>query len=239
MSAPVAVKISERLQQLSDPIKAAFLQKFFRTGPGQYAEGDVFIGVKVPDVRRLLREYRRLTTEDLLPLLESPLHEERLFALLALVRGFEKGTAVEREGIYSLYLATTDRINNWDLVDCSAPQIVGGWLLERERSVLYDLVRSGSLWERRIAVMATFAFIRAGQFDDTLRLAEMLLADREDLIHKASGWMLREAGKRDQTALEGFLRKHGRIMPRTMLRYAIEKLPEDTRKTYLSGEACL
>ena len=233
MKPGVAVEISARLWQLGDPEKARFLQGFFKTGPGEYAEGDRFIGIKVPQVRLLLREYRGLTPTDALPLLASPIHEERLFALLALVRAFEKGDQPIREQVYTLYLANTGRINNWDLVDVSAPQIVGGFLLERDPAPLDLLAQSASLWERRIAIMATFTFIRHSRFEDTLRIARLLLHDREDLIHKATGWMLREVGKREPAVEEGFLREHCHVMPRTMLRYAIEKFPEEKRQIYL------
>ncbi|HEX2768973.1 MAG TPA: DNA alkylation repair protein [Geobacteraceae bacterium] len=236
MKTVVDVEISARLRQLGDPERARLLQRFFKTGPGQYAEGDRFLGLKVPQVRLLLREYRGLTPTDSLPLLMSPIHEERLFALLALVRCFEKGDEARREQVYTLYLANTERINNWDLVDISAPQIVGGFLLERDRGPLDLLAQSASLWERRIAIMATFTFIRRNQFVDTLRIARLLLHDREDLIHKAAGWMLREVGKREPAVEEGFLKQHCRIMPRTMLRYAIEKFPEEKRQMYLKGK---
>jgi 3-methyladenine DNA glycosylase AlkD len=236
MKPGVAVEISVRLRQLGDPEKARFLQRFFKTGPGQYAEGDCFIGLKVPQVRLLLREYRGLTPTDALPLLASPIHEERLFALLALVRCFEKGDQATREQVYTLYMANTSRINNWDLVDISAPQIVGSFLLERDSEPLDLLAQSSSLWERRIAIIATFTFIRRNRFEETLRIARQLLHDREVLIHKAAGWMLREVGKREQAVEEAFLRAHYRIMPRTMLRYAIEKFPEEKRQMYLKGK---
>jgi 3-methyladenine DNA glycosylase AlkD len=231
----VAAEISARLKALGDPERARRLQRYFKTGPGEYAAGDIFIGLTVPAVRDLLRQYKTLTANDVLPLLASPLHEERFFALLALVRCFEKGDAAVREQVYTLYLANTPCINNWDLVDCSAPKIVGSHLLAREREPLYRLARSASLWERRIAVLATFAFIGQGQCDDSLAIGRLLLADREDLIHKAVGWMLREVGKRDQAAATAFLRSHCRVMPRTMLRYAIERLPAETRQSYLQG----
>ena len=230
-----AAKISARMHRFSDPGKARFLQGFFKTGPGQYADGDVFLGVTVPQLRSLLREYKQLTPVDVLPLLKSPLHEERLFALLALVRCFEKGDRAARAEIYDIYLTKTRYINNWDLVDCSAPRIVGGFLLDQGRETLYGLARSTSLWERRIAIMATFTFIRNNQFEDTLQIARMLLDDREDLIQKAVGWMLREVGKRVLPAEEGFLKEHCRVMPRTMLRYAIEKFPKHERQRYLEG----
>lgn len=230
-----ATEIESRLRRLGDPAKAAFLQGFFKTGPGQYAEGDRFIGVKVPQVRSLLREFRQLTPDNVLPLLRSPLHEVRLFALLALVRCFERGDHATRQTIYTIYLDHTAHINNWDLVDCSAPQIVGGFLLDQGTDPLIALARSASLWERRIAIMATFAFIRQNRYEDTLHIAGLLLDDREDLIHKAVGWMLREVGKRDLAVEEGFLRQHCCRMPRTMLRYAIEKFPEQKRRMYLTA----
>lgn len=227
--------ISARLQSLGDSERARLLQRYFKTGPGEYGEGDVFIGLKVPEVRGVLREFPGLTPAEVLPLLKSGLHEERLFALLALVRCFAKGDEQTRGEIYALYLAQTGFINNWDLVDCSAPAIVGGYLLERDREPLYSLARSTSLWERRIAILATFSFIRANQFDDCLAIGRLLLNDREDLIHKATGWMLREVGKRDQGAAEEFLRQHCCVMPRTMLRYAIERFPAEKRQIYLQA----
>ena len=231
----VAAEISARLQLLGNREKARLLQRYFKTAPGEYAAGDVFIGVTVPTVRGLLKEFRNLMPAEVLPLLTSGIHEERFFALLALVRCFDRGDSAMREQIYRLYLANTGSINNWDLVDCSAPTIVGGYLLERTREPLYGLARSTSLWERRIAILATFTFIRFNQFADSLAIGSMLLADREDLIHKATGWMLREVGKRDQSVAEEFLRCHCRVMPRTMLRYAIERFPAEKRRMYLSG----
>jgi 3-methyladenine DNA glycosylase AlkD len=236
MKPDVAAEISARLRQLGDPERARLLQRFFKTGPGEYAEGDRFIGLKVPQVRQLLREYQGLTPTGVLPLLMSPIHEERLFALLALVRCFEKGDRGIREQVYALYLANTERINNWDLVDISAHRIVVGFLLERDRGQLDLLARSESLWERRIAILATFTFISHNQFEEILAIARLLLHDREDLIHKAVGWMLREVGKREMEVEESFLKKHCRVMPRTMLRYAIEKFPEEKRLMYLKGE---
>lgn len=231
----VAAEISDRLKALGDPERARLLQRYFKTGQGEYAAGDIFIGLAVPAVRLLLRQYRDLTAAEVLPLLTSPFHEERFFALLAFVRCFEKGDAAVRDRVYALYLANTASINNWDLVDCSAPKIVGNYLLVRDREPLYRLAASPVLWERRIAILATFAFISQGQFDDSLAIGRLLLADGEDLIHKAAGWMLREVGKRDLAALEMFLCAHCRVMPRTMLRYAIERLPAGQRQRYLKG----
>jgi 3-methyladenine DNA glycosylase AlkD len=226
-----------RLHALADEKVAVGMRRFFRTGPGQYGEGDRFLGVKVPPLRKLAREFGRLPLDEAEELLGSVFHEARLLALLILVRRFEKGDEPSRQAIYDLYLANTARVNNWDLVDASAPAIVGGFLAGRDRGPLVRLAGSASLWERRIAVVATQHFIRRDDFADTLRLAGLLLEDREDLIHKAVGWMLREVGKRDQAVLEGFLGEHCRWMPRTMLRYAIERLPETRRRQYLRGEA--
>lgn len=212
---------------------ATFLQRFFKTGPGQYAEGDVFIGVRVPKTREVARAHRTLPLDDVLTLLTSAIHEERLLALVLLAHRYEKGSVPEKEEIYRQYLAHTRHINNWDLVDASADRIVGAHLLERSRQPLYELVVSKSLWERRIAIIATFHFIRRQDFADTLALAEKLLGDDHDLIHKAVGWMLREVGKRDEAVLDAFLGKHLARMPRTALRYAIERMPEEKRLGYL------
>lgn len=230
---PIASEIKSRLQQLGSPEDALFLQRFFKTAPGQYGYGDIFIGVRVPNTRKLLSQYRNLTLSDIIPLLVSPIHEERLFALIAMVSIFEKGNETTQIGVYQLYLSHTAYINNWDLVDISAPKIVGAFLADKSREPLYKLVRSKNLWERRIAILATFYFIRNDQFDDTLALAEILLRDKEDLMHKASGWMLREVGKRNQQMEEDFLKRHCKQMPRTMLRYAIEKFPAELRLMYM------
>lgn len=225
--------IQSRLRKAARAQDAKVLQWFFKTGPGEYGEGDVFIGVKVPKLRALVKEFWQADERVVRRLLNSRIHEERALALFMLVKQFEKGSEADRARIYRLYLASTDRINNWDLVDLSAPNIVGGYLLTRSRRPLYRLVRSRSLWERRVAMLATFAFIRRGDFDDALAIAERLLGDRHDLIHKAAGWMLREIGKRDAGVLEAFLERHAKVMPRTMLRYAIEKFPEVKRQRYL------
>lgn len=228
------VAIRKRIRELGSPKDAAILQWFFKTGPGEYGEGDVFAGVRVPQLRKLVKEYADASETILAELLESGIHEERLLALLIVVRQCEKGTPVMRERLYRFYLAYTRRINNWDLVDLSAPRVVGGYLVNRSRRPLYRMARSRSLWERRIAILATFTFIRNQDFADSLALADTLLHDREDLIHKAVGWMLREIGKRDQPVLEAFLKTRGATMPRTMLRYAIERFPESKRRAYLA-----
>jgi 3-methyladenine DNA glycosylase AlkD len=232
---PTADEVRQRLAALADPEDAVFLQRFFKTGPGEYGEGDRFHGIRVPVLRRLAREYRHLPLPEVVELLRSAVHEERLLALLLLVHAYERGDAARHEEIYRLYLDHTRFINNWDLVDASAEHIVGAHLEERDRTVLERLARSDLLWERRIAVLATFRYLKRGDFASTLHIAGMLLGDGHDLIHKAVGWMLREVGKRDQATAEAFLRRHYRVMPRTMLRYAIERFPEELRQQYLQG----
>jgi len=224
-----------QLRKYADQDKAKLLLRFFKTGPGEYAEGDIFLGVMVPFTRKVLKQFSDLPLADVLKLLHSKIHEERLLALFILVQQFNKADTKLKEKIYKAYLANTKFINNWDLVDLSAPQIVGGFLIDKDRQVLYKLAKSPLLWERRIAILATFAFIRSGDFDDVFAITRVLLGDKEDLIHKACGWMLREAGKRDVSAEEKFLRQHCKVMPRTMLRYAIEKFPQDKRKSYLKA----
>jgi 3-methyladenine DNA glycosylase AlkD len=231
-----AAAIRARLRGLANLTIAAHSARFFKSGPGEYGAGDRFLGIRVPDVRRVAREFRAAPLRDALALLRSPLHEERLLALVLLVERFERGDESERARIYAQFRKHTPRyVNNWDLVDSAAYQIVGAYLEPRDRSPLYELARSPSLWERRVAIVATFGYIKSGAFDDTLALGRILLGDREDLIHKATGWMLREVGNRDRVVLEGFLREHQAAMPRTMLRYAIEKLPERRRLAYLRG----
>lgn len=227
--------ISKVLHGLGDKDIAQHSQRFFKTGKGEYGEGDRFLGVRVPVLRQHIRQFRDAAPEAVLELLASDFHEERLFALLLLVEKFKHGTERERGWIYRQYLAHTQYINNWDLVDSSADKIVGAWLQPRSRRPLYRLAKSKSLWERRIAIIATFHFIRQHDFHDALALCELLLGDKEDLIHKASGWMLREAGKRDLAAEKAFLDRHCAMMPRTMLRYAIERFPDADRRAYLQG----
>jgi 3-methyladenine DNA glycosylase AlkD len=218
-----------------DPEKAEFFNRFFKAGPGQYGEGDRFLGVTVPVVRTLAKQFAALSLRECRKLLQSPYNETRLLALLILVAQTKKANAATRRQIYDAYLADRARVNNWNLVDSSAPSIVGNYLIDKDRSVLAELARSTDLWDRRIAVLATFAFIRNNDFDDTLALAELLLEDSEDLMHKACGWMLREVGKRDAAVLENFLRRHQQHMPRTMLRYAIERCPPEVRSAAMSG----
>ena len=231
-----AAEIVEQLKAMGDPKQARILQRFFKTGPGEYGEGDVFLGIRVPTLRRHAKEIGALPLPETVRLLGSPLHEARLLALLIWIQMYRAGDEAQRERIYALYAQNTRRINNWDLVDLSAMHIVGAHLWGRDRSPLDAWSASPLLWERRIAVLSTFHFIRREAFDDTLRIAGRLLHDPEDLMHKAVGWMLREVGKRDRAAEEAFLREHARVMPRTMLRYAIERFPEEVRQRYLRGD---
>lgn len=226
--------IQTQLRRLANPEVALLLQRFFKTGAGEYGEGDIFLGIKVPTLRALIKNYRGTPPAIISTLLQSHLHEERLFALLLLVDYYQHGSHTDKQRAYEAYLSHTDRINNWDLVDISAPHIVGHYLANQSRHVLYTLVQSNILWERRIAIISTLHFIRCREYSDTLQLAERLLLDRQDLIHKATGWMLREVGKREQAIVEEFLQQHASHMPRTMLRYAIERFPETLRKHYLN-----
>lgn len=231
-----AKNILQRLQDLGDTDVAAGLQRFFKTGKGAYGEGDRFLGIRVPTIRKCVKDFAPLSLEEISVLAASVYHEVRMFAVLMLVEKYEMATEnAEKEPVYQFYLDHTRFINNWDLVDCSAPHIVGAHLYPRDRGPIYCLIGSSSLWERRIGVTATLYFIRRDDFSDTLGAVGLLLSDREDLIHKAAGWMLREVGKRDKGSLEVFLDKHYREMPRTMLRYAIERLPEPQRLSYLKG----
>jgi 3-methyladenine DNA glycosylase AlkD len=223
-----------RLRALANPEHARVAQWFFKTGPGEYGEGDRFLGIRVPVLRRLIREAAALPLAEVRKLLSSPWHEARLLAALILVRRYERGDEAERQALYRLYLDSMPHLNNWDIIDTSAPHIVGRHLDGRGRATLVRLARSKNLWSRRIAVLATFWSIRHGQFDDTLTLAAMLLDDREDLMHKAVGWMLREVGNRDVEVLREFLQAHASRMPRTMLRYAIEKLPVAERQAWMA-----
>jgi 3-methyladenine DNA glycosylase AlkD len=228
-------EIQRQLAEIANPQDGLFLQRYFKTGPGQYGEGDIFRGIRVPALRKLSLVHRAVPLETAAQLLQSPYHEDRLLALLVLVLQYAKADATTRDAIYRLYLDSTRFINNWDLVDSSAEHIVGAHLREGNQQPLDRLAESGDLWERRIAILATFNYIKRGSFDATLRIAERLVADRHDLIHKAVGWMLREVGKRDLPREEDFLLAWHRQMPRTMLRYAIEKFPQEKRLGYLKG----
>ncbi len=226
--------IRRKLRSLSDPGKAKVLARFFKTGRGEYGEGDRFLGVAVPDIRKIAKSHREAARKDVLKLLYSVYHEERLMALLILVEQYRRGDASRKKAVFDLYLSNTGCINNWDLVDLTAPHIVGSYLFGRETSVLTELALSTYLWERRIAMLSTHYFIRQGDSSEALRIAELLVHDSHDLIHKAVGWMLREVGKRCSIKSEcRFLDSYASVMPRTMLRYAIERFPERLKSKYM------
>lgn len=229
--------LKAELKGLADEKKAAGYSRFFKTAPGEYGHGDRFYGITVPVQRKLAKKYQGLTFQELSRLLSSKIHEERFLALAILVLNFQKAeksaASPEKERIYTYYLDHVEFINNWDLVDTSAPHIVGTYLLGKDRGVLYEFARSNHLWKKRISILSTLAFIRAGEFQDTIDIAKILLKDEHDLIHKAVGWMLREMGIRNKKLLQAFLKDHLSQMPRTMLRYAIEKFPEKERKAFL------
>jgi 3-methyladenine DNA glycosylase AlkD len=215
------------------PGKKEALERFFKTGKGEYGEGDVFLGVMVPDSRKVAEKYRDIPLSDVTKLLKSKIHEHRLVALLILVQKYQTESDQGKKKIFDLYLKNTRHINNWDLVDLSSPRIVGEHLLRKDQAILYKLAKSDGLWEKRIAILATATFVRAGRYEPTLKISEMLLNDDHDLIHKAVGWMLREVGKKDRAVEERFLKRHHKVMPRTMLRYAIERFDERKRKFYM------
>ena len=228
------VNLKQDLQKLANPQQAQLLQRFFKTGPGEYGEGDVFLGIKVPEQRKVAKKYKNLPLEDLRSLLSSKIHEERLIALFILIFHYQK--TKNKTELINFYLKNTKHINNWDLVDLSAPRLLGDYLLNNDRKIIYKLANSKDLWEKRIAVLATFMLIKHNQYEDTLNISTILLNDQHDLIHKAVGWALREIGKKDQAVEETFLKQHYQTMPRTMLRYAIEKFPEPLRKQYLHSK---
>ena len=224
------------LHKMANMSKSRLLARFFKTGKGEYGEGDVFWGITMPQIRSVVNQYyRELTLPDVQKLLDSEIHEVRMAGVLTLVYKYEKQAELaEQKAIYNFYLKNAKRINNWDLVDVTCPHIMGAYLLNNDRAILYKLVKSKNLWERRMSILATAWFIRDKQYTDTLKLAELLLTDKHDLIHKAVGWMLREVGKREVDILHKFLEKYAKVMPRVMLRYAIEKLSFGERKEYLS-----
>ena len=237
--------LRKELRSKANPRKAEILQRFFKTGKGEYGEGDIFLGIQSPDKRKIAKKYKNLRFSDLRQLLKSKIHDERETALLILINRFQgamtRHSTSVRHKIFNLYLKNTKYINNWDLVDLSAPKIVGEYLrqfgiINETKRILYRLAKSKNIWERRIAILATYAFIQNNKFDEALEISEMLLGDSHDLIHKAVGWMLREVGKRSQKTLERFLKKHYKKMSRTALRYAIERFPEKKRKLYLNGK---
>ncbi|MAG11278.1 MAG: DNA alkylation repair protein [Parcubacteria group bacterium] len=231
------LKQAERaMRALKNEEKIPIFQNFFKTGKGEYGEGDVFLGLAVPQTRSVAKEFSGLGFKDIKKLLHSKYHEERLCALLMLVHRFEKGSQNQQKEICDFYITQAKYVNNWDLVDLSADKIMGVYLLDRKKTILTTFAKSENLWERRISIIATYAFIKRGQFQETIRIAKILLQDKHDLIHKAVGWMLREVGKRELSVMEKFLQQHYKKMPRTMLRYAIEKLSEQKRQAYLKSK---
>lgn len=229
-------ELRSMMKTLSDKEVAETMQWFFKTGKGDYGEGDIFIGLKVPIQRKLASEFKDLSPDDIEKLLSSTIHEERLISLFILINKYQKADEKGKKVIFNFYLKNRKGINNWDLVDISAPKIVGRYLLEKDKCILFKFAVSKNLWERRIAILSTQEFIKNNNYKPTLQLAKMLIKDKQDLIHKAVGWMLREVGKKDITLEENFLRVYYKEMPRTMLRYAIEKFPETKRKKYLQGK---
>jgi 3-methyladenine DNA glycosylase AlkD len=226
--------LRKKIQKLSNKKRATELSRFFKTGEGEYGYGDVFVGLTVPDCRKLAIDFKDLPFEDLYKLLRSEVHEERMIALLILVYNFEKDEMLQRR-IYEFYLKNIKFVNNWDLVDLSSHKIIGGYILDKPKTILYKLAESNNLWERRISIVSTYKFITKEAYEDTLAIAEILIKDNNDLIQKAVGWMLREVGKRDLETEVKFLDKYYKDMGRTALRYSIEKFPEKTRKSYLVG----
>lgn len=228
-------EIRKEIKKQANPKQAVILQRFFKTGKGEYGEGDIFYGIKVPVQRIIAKKFNDLSLEDLKVLVNSKVHEERLIAAFILIDQYKKGDEKKRKIVFDFYLKNRKGINNWDLVDLSAPKIVGMHLIDKEKDLLYKFAVSKDLWEKRIAIISTQTFIREHFFEDTLNISEIILQDKHDLIHKAVGWMLREVGNRDMETEEEFLKKHYKKMPRTMLRYAIEKFPEQKRLKYLKG----
>lgn len=222
------------LEEYKNPEKNVFMQRFFKTGKGQYGEGDIFLGLTVPQSRSIAAKYYDLPLSDIKKLLESPIHEKRLIALAILVHNFQMENEEKKKEIYDFYVASLIHVNNWDLVDMSADKIIGAYLFKKDSKILYDLARSKDLWEKRVAIIATYYFIRNNEFDDTLKISVILLHDSHDLIHKAVGWMLREVGKRDAKKEKIFLDKFAAMMPRTMLRYAIEKFSDAERLKFMN-----
>jgi 3-methyladenine DNA glycosylase AlkD len=228
-------EVKQELRKYSSEEDALILQRFFKTGPGEYGEGDIFIGVKVPPIRKTAAKYSGVSSDVLLNLIKSPVHEERLLSLIILTKQYKKADETRKKAIVNFYLDNRKYINNWDLVDLSAPYIPGPYFYDKDRSILYDLVNNGSMWDKRIAVLTSFYFIKQKDFSTSLDFVTLLMNDKRDLINKACGWMLREIGKRDIETEEEFLKIYYKTMPRTMLRYAIEKFPEEKRQWYLKG----
>lgn len=229
-------EIRKAISKQKNPTQAIILQRFFKTGKGEYGEGDIFYGIKVPEQRMVAKQFKDLAFDDLKELIKSKVHEERLIAAFILVDQYKRGDEKKKKIVFDFYLKNRKGINNWDLVDLSAPKIVGAYLIDKEKKLLYKFANSKDLWEKRISIISTQTFIREYFFEDTLNISKILLQDKHDLIHKAVGWMLREIGNRDLETEEEFLKKHYKAMPRTMLRYAIEKFPEQKRIAYLRGK---
>lgn len=229
------LEIRKEIFKQKNPAQAIVLQRFFKTGKGEYGEGDIFYGIKVPVQRIIAKQFKDLSLGDLKVLINSKVHEERLIAAFILVEQFQKANEKKQKTIFNFYIKNRSGINNWDLVDLSAPKIVGQYLIDKDKKLLYKFAHSKDLWEKRIAILSTFTFMRQHWFEDTFIISEILMLDEHDLIHKAVGWMLREVGNRDIEAEEEFLKKYYKTMPRTALRYAIEKFPEKKRKNYLKG----
>jgi len=228
-------EVKKQISELSNPEDAKNLSKYFKTGKGEYGEGDIFIGIRMPVLRSIAKKAIDIDATEIISLLSSKIHEERMLALLILMYKFQKADAELQRKIFEIYIDNRKYINNWDLVDVCTPNVIGAYLLNKDRSILYNLAKSASLWDKRIAIISTFHFIKHNQFDDTFKIADILLTDKHDLIHKAVGWMLREIGKRDLKAEKKFLKTRYNNMPRTMLRYAIERFEETERQKYLKG----
>ena len=233
---PGQLDLKDDIKKEANPEKAKILQRFFKTGKGEYGEGDIFLGITVPQSREIAKKYISIQLEEINLLLQSKIHEERLIALLILVENYKKSTQKDKELIFNFYLNNAKYINNWDLVDLTADKIAGHYLYDKPKDILYKLAKSDNLWKKRISIISTFYFIKNNEFNETLKISEILIKDNHDLIQKAVGWMLREIGKRSPETEEEFLNKHYRIMPRTTLRYAIEKFPESKRQAYLKGK---
>jgi len=231
-----AAELMQELDVLADPQSADHAQRFFKTAPGQYGEGDIFLGISVPVTRKVATKFRQLSLDQLEILLESPIHEHRLTAVIIMTEQAKRAAPEQQKALYDLYLRRTDRLNNWDIIDVSCRQVVGEYLMDKPRQPLYQLATSKNFWERRIAIVSTWQFIRAGQLQDTFAIAALLLTDTHDLIHKATGWMLREAGKRDQAQLKDFLDHHAGTMPRTALRYALERFSSADKAYYMNRQ---
>ena len=226
--------LKKELESAKNPKKAKLLQKFFKTAPGEYGHGDIFLGIMVPIQRKICQNYTNINLSDIQKLLNSKVHEHRFCALVLLVKKYQRSGEKEKKEIFNFYIKNSKKINNWDLVDTSTPQIIGDFLITRDRKILYKLAKSKNIWQRRIAVLATVAFIRKNDFKEILKISKILLQDKHDLIHKAAGWMLREVGKRNKTVLINFLEKHSAKMPRVMLRYAIEKFKNSQKLYFLN-----